>query len=56
MCQNMPTIDARMTPIRPMNANCPTPARLRFVVVPKSASAPNIPAVTTNVDATEAPV
>jgi hypothetical protein len=33
-CQKMPTIDAMTTPINPMKANCPTPARLRLVVVP----------------------
>ncbi len=31
---NMPTTEARTTPIRPMKANWPTPARLRFVVEP----------------------
>jgi len=41
-------------PINPMNKNWPAPARLRFVVEPKAASAPNIPAVTTNVVAIEA--
>ena len=32
--QNIPTSDASTTPIRPMNANWPTPARLRLVAVP----------------------
>jgi len=36
--------------------NCPAPARLRFVVEPKRASAPNMPAVTTKVVVTDSPV
>jgi hypothetical protein len=36
--------------------NCPAPARLRVVLEPKRASAPNMPAVTTNVVVTDSPV
>jgi len=39
-----------------MKKNWPAPAKLRLVVEPKSANAPNIPAVTAKVVAMEAPV
>src|SRR5207237_344227 len=54
--QKMPPPAASTSPIRPMKKKCPAPAKLRVVVEPKRASAPNIPAVTTNVVAIEAPV
>ena len=56
MCQKMPTIDARTMPIKPMNMNCPTPARLRVVVEPQNASAANMPAVIRKVVAIDSPV
>jgi hypothetical protein len=56
LCQKMPMMLATITPMRPMNANWPTPARLRAVVVPYIAIAPNMTAATTKAFAIEAPV
>src|SRR5262249_45288450 len=55
-CQKIPTNDASTTPTSPMNRNWPQPARLLRVSVPHPASAPNMPAETTNVDAIDSPV
>ena len=53
LCQKIPTTLATISPISPMNMNWPTPARLRRVVVPYSASAPNMTAQTPKVLATD---
>jgi hypothetical protein len=52
----MPTTDAMMSPINPMKKNCPTPARLLRVTVPKNAVAPNMPAVMIKVEVMDEPV
>ncbi len=50
------TIITSRSPIRPITRNWPTPARLRFVVEPNRAMAPNMPAVIMKVVAIDAPV